>query len=248
MPDIIKAEPELLKISDDFEVPLLISVEYKAYSKVSIGKKGVYVRLSRWLPEAERQQQIETFKNWAVEKLRKHHYGLKPPVKNYVSGQLIQARGREFILQLTEKEDTRYRARINNGVIMISMPVKASAEEKQKSVKTLISKCLANLFYKEIGERLVELNDTFFKKTITGFSLKYTQTRWGSCSPTGSISISTRLLLAPPAVMDYVLIHELAHLIHHNHSKSFWNEVKRAMPDFREHEKWLKENHEATDF
>ena len=68
------------------------------------------------------------------------------------------------------------------------------------------------------------------------------KTRWGSCSSNGTLSFSWRLMLAPPRVLDYVVIHELCHLTHMNHSREFWDKVASHDPDYREHRKWLKEN------
>ncbi len=68
------------------------------------------------------------------------------------------------------------------------------------------------------------------------------KTRWGSCSSNGTLSFSFRLMLAPPRVLDYVIVHELCHLTHMNHSKEFWNMVENILPDYKEHRKWLKEN------
>src|SRR5215216_1060421 len=68
------------------------------------------------------------------------------------------------------------------------------------------------------------------------------RTRWGSCSATGSLNFSWRLILAPLVVVDYVVIHELVHTIFHNHSKLFWHRVGTIMPDYQEHRKWLREN------
>lgn len=59
------------------------------------------------------------------------------------------------------------------------------------------------------------------------------KTRWGSCSATGTISINWRLMLAPTAVLDYVVVHELCHLLHAHHRPSFWNEVARVLPDYK---------------
>ncbi|WP_457571650.1 M48 family metallopeptidase [Desulfovulcanus sp.] len=68
------------------------------------------------------------------------------------------------------------------------------------------------------------------------------QKRWGSCSVKGSVNFSYRLIMAPLPVVDYVVVHELVHLLENNHSRRFWNNVKVLMPDYEKHEQWLKEN------
>jgi predicted metal-dependent hydrolase len=68
------------------------------------------------------------------------------------------------------------------------------------------------------------------------------RTRWGSCSSRGSLSFTWRLVMAPLEVVDYVVIHELAHLKIKNHSVVFWAEVARLMPDYKRHRDWLKKN------
>ena len=71
-------------------------------------------------------------------------------------------------------------------------------------------------------------------------TLRSQRTRWGSCSIGGHVSLNWRLVMAPPAVLSYVVIHELAHLAEHNHGPGFWSLVARFCPDFRDHKKWLK--------
>jgi len=80
---------------------------------------------------------------------------------------------------------------------------------------------------------LNHINKIFFKNL---------RSRWGSCSERSNINISTGLLFAPEDVLEYICIHELAHLIEQNHSSRFWQLVEKAMPDYREKEKWLNEN------
>lgn len=66
--------------------------------------------------------------------------------------------------------------------------------------------------------------------------------RWGSCSPEGNLSFHWRLVLAPPGILDYVVVHELAHRAHMNHSPRFWAKVAEFYPEFRAARRWLKEN------
>ena len=73
-------------------------------------------------------------------------------------------------------------------------------------------------------------------------AIKDQKTRWGSCSTKGNLNFNRRLAAAPSPVKDYVVIHELCHLIEMNHSKKFWNEVSRFCPDHKAHRKWLREH------
>lgn len=77
---------------------------------------------------------------------------------------------------------------------------------------------------------------------ITRVRLAMQQTRWGSCSARGTLSFNTRLYLAPPEALDYVVVHELCHLVHMNHSREFWALVESLMPDYRTWRQWLKDN------
>ncbi|WP_133627269.1 M48 family metallopeptidase [Fonticella tunisiensis] len=65
---------------------------------------------------------------------------------------------------------------------------------------------------------------------------------WGSCSSRGNINFNWRLIMAPLSVIDYVVIHELCHLKHQDHSSKFWSLVEYVMPDYKEKKKWLREN------
>jgi predicted metal-dependent hydrolase len=66
--------------------------------------------------------------------------------------------------------------------------------------------------------------------------------RWGSCTSTGGLNFSWRLIQAPPEIVDYVVVHELVHLSQPDHSKKFWEKVKKIMPDYERRRKWLREN------
>ena len=81
----------------------------------------------------------------------------------------------------------------------------------------------------------------------SAISVRDQKTRWGSCSGHGTLSFNWRLMLAPPDILDYVVVHELCHLEHLNHSRDFWACVEAILPDYRERRKWLKEHgHELT--
>ena len=72
-------------------------------------------------------------------------------------------------------------------------------------------------------------------------SIREQKTRWGSCSSEGNLNFHWKLVLMPPEVLDYVVVHELAHRKEMNHSRKFWAEVKNVLPDYEKRRKWLKE-------
>lgn len=78
--------------------------------------------------------------------------------------------------------------------------------------------------------------------TYTRLTIRDGRSRWGSCSSLGGLNFSWRLILAPPATLDYVVIHELAHLRELNHSHRFWAIVAAHCPEYRTHQRWLKEH------
>ena len=78
--------------------------------------------------------------------------------------------------------------------------------------------------------------------TYGRITIRSQRTRWGSCSAQGNLNFNCLLMLTPPEVRDYVVIHELCHRKHLNHSPEFWAEVEKHCPDYRSHRKWLKDN------
>ena len=79
-------------------------------------------------------------------------------------------------------------------------------------------------------------------RPITRVSIRSQKTRWGSCSSRGTLSFNWKLYLTAPECLDYVVVHELCHLVHMDHSPAFWAEVERIMPDYRTWKKWLRDN------
>ena len=111
-----------------------------------------------------------------------------------------------------------------------------------------MSRVIADDFLPEIARRVQEWNKIYFRKAIKSIRLKYNHSNWGSCSQDGNINLSSRLLFAPDDVIDYVIVHELSHLVEMNHSDRFWKVVADVMPNYEEKEKWLSKNGALCDF
>lgn len=107
-------------------------------------------------------------------------------------------------------------------------------------------------FYKREAETLISERIRIWSEQMNlrpnTVRFRNQKSRWGSCSSRGSININWRLIGAPLEVIDYILVHELSHLKHMDHSKDFWELVEEYYPHYRESEQWLNENHAALDF
>ena len=95
---------------------------------------------------------------------------------------------------------------------------------------------------KRIFTRVVQEASVRMGVQVCSVRVSSAKTRWGSCSGKNAISFSFRLLYAPKETVEYVVIHELAHVRHKDHSKQFWSEVERYMPEWKTHRKWLKDH------
>ncbi len=76
----------------------------------------------------------------------------------------------------------------------------------------------------------------------TDIELRNQRTRWGSCSTGGTLSLNWRLIMAPPDVVDYIVVHELAHLTEQHHGEAFWQQVADQIPNYQEKSNWLNQN------
>ena len=100
-------------------------------------------------------------------------------------------------------------------------------------------------YRKEARRRITERAAYFAEKMGVDYgriAIKAAKTRWGSCSAQGNLNFHWKLILMPPAILDYVVVHELAHRIEMNHSPRFWAQVERILLDYRERRRWIKEN------
>ena len=230
-------------------VPTTIHLESRHGFRASLGKNGLILRLPTRTSQTELQEKLVWATDWlqkVFEKKPKLQLAHQP--KNWKTGDEITVGKRKYFLEIDFEDRETHVAKLQNAKIILQLSRHDNPAHLQKSIKTLLSRTIAQDFLPEITARVHELNQRFFKKNIKSVSLKYNASNWGSCSTKENINLSTRLLFAPPEVVDYVIVHELAHLIEMNHSDRFWAIVGKVMPDFEAKERWLKKHGPLCDF
>jgi Predicted metal-dependent hydrolase len=226
---------------DGAQVPVYLFVERRRDNRVSITQKGVHIRMPKKLTSSINKEFLSWSRKWVGEQLTKTpKLAANFNVDKYHTGKSIITPHKSYILNLEYSDHVTSKAQLHDDHIMIRISEALNPVERSKITQRLISRILAKDQKDRVTDRINQINDRYFGQDIKEVRLKNNSSNWGSCSSKGNINISTKTLLAPYEVQDYIFVHELAHRIEMNHSPRYWNVVKKVMPDYERHEAWIK--------
>lgn len=151
-------------------------------------------------------------------------------------------RGKEYDFRLSVQKDKKSKTSLKNKAITVTVK-----NEDHSETRTVLEKWYKKEAKKYFTERVPLLAD-LVDKNIKSVTIRSQRSRWGSCSSLSTISLNWKLIQTPDWVSDYVIYHELAHLTHMNHSKTFWKLLEGYFPQYKKAEKWLKDNHSLLNF
>ncbi|WP_063819352.1 M48 family metallopeptidase [Herbidospora cretacea] len=176
--------------------------------------------------KAELVKMVEAKRSWLYRKLaEKRDLGEAPPEKEYVSGEGFLYLGRSYRLRIVASGDVR----LIRGRLELA---------KGGAAKDLVR------WYRRVGEpwlrKRVQPWVSRMGAEMTGLRVRPLGYRWGSCSQDGQVNIHWATMQLPPTLIDYVLVHELAHLQRPDHGPEFWRIVERAMPGYEDYRQRLR--------
>ncbi|OOY10565.1 zinc metalloprotease [Thioclava sediminum] len=207
------------------EVELVLRRSGRA-RRFSLRVSRVDGRVALTIPRGASEREALAFARSQTEWLRKT-LGAIPPAQAVRFGQGIPFEG-----QMLTLEPARLRSPKIDGARLL---VPEDPARLGVRVETFFKHAARMRLHAASARYASEIGRDFAKITI-----RDTRSRWGSCSSTGALSYSWRLIMAPPEVLDYVAAHEVAHLEEMNHSPAFWRVVEALRPSFKTERAWLK--------
>ena len=206
-------------------------------------KDGVRVTAPIWAREAQIHDVVCQKAPWILNKLTlMEEMSRQAPVKKCINGESFSYLGGRHTLHVYKmKGITSISLRFDLEHFIALVPDFMPVEEQSQCLRKLMIGWYKEHAMESIKER-IEAYSGKMNVTPSKVQVKDQKRVWGSCSAGGAIYMNWRLVLAPLPIIDYVVVHELAHLVVRDHSPRFWRLVASVLPDYKERVKWLKEN------
>lgn len=208
---------------------------------ISLDKTGaITVAVPYRVSEASVNELLQKKAHWIFEKLAAIEAAAAgiDSLRAFNDGDSYLYLGKPYTLKLIE-DPLLKRPIVRIGEARLEVYYKAPKEAED--IKAALKQLYLAQFLKILEARVRYYSDKI--GVIPGrVAVREQKTRWGSCSSRGNLNFNWKLVMAPPEILDYVVVHELCHMKELNHSTSFWNLVRSFCPDYKKNRKWLKEN------
>jgi len=186
------------------------------------------------------EQFISQKKEWILAKQAQattRHQARQALKHRYLSGEKFLFLGHDYPLSLVDVSK-QGKTKLAKKLMLCDQGFLMLEQYQHQAKKIFIEwyKNEAQVFFAHQVRMYAEKHQLTYREIKVGHALK----RWGSCSSQKNLNFSWRLMMAPIEVINYVIVHELAHLLHLNHSATFWRQVEKMMPDYSVYRQWLK--------
>lgn len=205
-------------------------------------QSGIIVRSPRFLRIAEIREVVKKKAKWIIEKQRLlKNLGHAGTAREFISEETFPYLGREYRLKVTKTDSKREETcKLINGKFVVNIDKHSAGNGAENAVRRVLENWFQERAAHKIGDR-VRLYAQQTGRWPKRIEIKNHRSRWGSCSHDGVLRFNWKIIMAPLSLLDYVVVHELCHLIHLNHSPRFWKKVEAIIPDYISTRKKLRE-------
>ena len=227
----------------NFDFPIeIIRTERSKSASIEIEGDTVKVTVPKNLSDQRIEELVKNRTVWIRQKLKIQTETIRPKDKEYVNGETFSYLGRNYRLKCLSGGSGE--TKLTNGYLTVCLAKDASGA----AVEGCMRQSLQQWYQARALEKLKEKTKRY--SAILGVSpqsvgVKEYKARWGSCSSSGDVTYNWRIIMAPHHIVDYIVVHELCHLLEHNHGPKYWKHVKNVIPDYKECREWLKVNGEG---
>jgi len=221
-------------VDNELSIQVVRSTRRRKTSSIIISNGLVKVVVPDQISDFTIKKLINKRMSWIRKKLQDESNITPIMAKEYVDGERFTYLGNSY--KLKSFVGSVSFVKVTSDYIHISLPKKS-----KENIKAL----LEHWYEEKATEILTEKTNSYAKiigVSPTSIALGDFKSKWGSCSIEGKISYNWKIIIAPHKILDYVVIHELCHMLEHNHSKEYWRHVNTYCNDFKEYRKWLKLN------
>jgi predicted metal-dependent hydrolase len=226
---VVTSNKQLLKVSSEIQYRIIFS-RRRTISLIVSPDKGVVVRAPYRTSLKSIDRFVQEKSGWIRKHLERHSELTRINTgKEYSDGESHLYMGKEYYLKIVGSD----KLFIRQYEDIIEAGTKDTGDILK--IKVLLDKWYQQKAQDVFGAKLEELVNRFINYSFspTGFAVRPLKSRWGSCSSGGRITISSELIKLDPRYAEYVIVHELCHLKHHNHGKEFYRLLEELIPDYR---------------
>ncbi len=214
------------------------------HGRIIVRPSGVEVVAPLEMPAARIHAFVQEKSDWVQRKSEQFRRQLTAAAAYlpacYASGATILYRGEPVQLQVLGAKRRGASVKAEHGRLIVTLPRTDQAQQDQR-----VRSALEQWFRSELRQLATSLAARYaFRMGVRVREIRVKNQRhiWGSCGPTGIINLNWRLACAPERVVEYVVVHELSHLVHRDHSRAFWALVERYQADYRINRRWLRDH------
>ena len=219
----------------------IIRANRKKTVAIYVGPAVATVRAPKLLSVEKIKALVEKKAPWIFDQQEQIQHGrLLHAPKEFVTGESFPYLGRQCRLKVIHTVDRTVNACcLTNGRLQVTIGEHLKGGEEKDAVREALIAWYKKRAKSKIIERLPRLTLQLVRWPAS-IQIKDQKCRWGSCSRNGVVRFNWKIIMPPVPVMDYLIVHELCHLIHQNHSPAYWKEVEAALPNYKEMREWLR--------